>query len=161
MLLGLWHGAGWNFIIVGLLHGSYVAGHTIIRKKFPNVSKLKFFKSKIGIIISILITQYLVFLAFIPFRSQNIEYMLYTLEKFIIFDFQTSNILPFVMSHKFPILIMTIFFILHFIAYKKTNLIENISKLRLRYWIIILMIILSSIVFFYDGNPIDFIYFRF
>jgi len=161
MLLGLWHGAGWNFIIVGLLHGSYVAGHTIIRKKFPNVSKLKFFKSKIGIIISILITQYLVFLAFIPFRSQNIEYMLYTFEKFIIFDFQTSNILPFVMSHKFPILIMTIFFILHFIAYKKTNLIENISKLRLRYWIIILMIILSSIVFFYDGNPIDFIYFRF
>ena len=48
------------------------------------------------VIISILITQYLVFLAFIPFRSQNIEYMLYTLEKFIIFDFQTSNILPFV-----------------------------------------------------------------
>ena len=77
MLIGLWHGAGWNFLIVGILHGSYIAGHTIIRKKFPIVSKLKFFKSKLGIIVSILITQYLVFLAFIPFRVQSVEHMLY------------------------------------------------------------------------------------
>ena len=161
MLLGLWHGAGWNFIIVGILHGSYIASHTIIRKKFPNVSKLRFFKSKIGTITSILITQYLVFLAFIPFRSQNVEDMLYAMQKFIIIDFQTTNILPFISSHKLPILFMILFLILHFISYKKNNLKEKISKLRLRYWIFILLIILSLIVFFYDGNPTDFIYFRF
>jgi len=161
MLIGLWHGAGWNFIIVGIFHGCYIAGHTIIRKKFPKSSKHKFFKSKIGIIISILITQYFVFLAFIPFRVQNIEHMLYALEKFIMIDFQTSNILPFIFSHKLPISFMILFFVLHFISYKKTNLIENISKLRLKYWSIILLVILLSIISFYDGNPIDFIYFRF
>ena len=161
MLIGLWHGAGWNFLIVGILHGSYIAGHTIIRKKFPIVSKLKFFKSKLGIIVSILITQYLVFLAFIPFRVQSVEHMLYVFEKFIIIDFQTSNILPFVLSHKLPISFMILFFVFHFIAYKRDNIVENISKLRLRYWIIILLGVLSSIVFFYDGNPVDFIYFRF
>lgn len=72
-LLGLWHGAGWNFIVFGLLHGIYVAIDTIIRMKFPSLTKLVFFKTKIGTIISILFTQYLVFFAFIAFRIQDVD----------------------------------------------------------------------------------------
>ena len=37
----------------------------------------------------------------------------------------------------------------------------QISKLKLRYWTIILSVIIMMILFFFDGNPEDFIYFRF
>jgi len=160
-LLGLWHGAGWNFIIFGLLHGGYVVFEFIIRRKIPFLSNNKFFNTKIGIIFSILATQYLVFLAFIPFRISDFNHMFYVMEKYIFLDFNFVEIIPFILSHKLPISLMAIFIILHFISYKNPNLLEKISKLSIKNWMIILGIILFSIVFFYSGNPSDFIYFRF
>ncbi|WP_371504438.1 MBOAT family protein [Nitrosopumilus adriaticus] len=158
---GLWHGASWNFVIWGILHGGYLAIHRMLLNKFPHLKIHPFFKSRIGKIISILITQYFVFLAWIPFRVSNTDYMLYSIEKYVLFDFQTSNILPFLSSHKLPVALMLLFFLLHFLVFMKPNTLKKIVSLKLRYWTIFLIIILSSIVFFYDGNPSDFIYFRF
>jgi D-alanyl-lipoteichoic acid acyltransferase DltB (MBOAT superfamily) len=31
-LAGLWHGAAWTFVIWGLLHGFFLAGHAVLRK---------------------------------------------------------------------------------------------------------------------------------
>jgi len=56
---------------------------------------------------------------------------------------------------------MILFGILHFITYMKPNTLEKIVKLRLRYWTIFLTIVLTTILFFYDGYPQDFIHFRF
>ena len=52
---GLWHGASWNFVIWGLLHGADLALHKIITDKFPFLKNHYFFKTRIGKIISILI----------------------------------------------------------------------------------------------------------
>ena len=158
---GLWHGASWNFVIWGILHGGYLAIHRMILNKFPHMKIHPFFKSRFGKILSILITQYFVFLAWIPFRVSNTEHMLYSIEKYVLFDFQTANILPFLSSHKLPVALMLLFFLLHFLVYMKPNTLQKIVSLKLRYWTIFLIVIVSSIVFFYDGNPSDFIYFRF
>ena len=160
-LLGLWHGAGWNFIIFGLLHASYVTIEFIVRRKIPFLSNNKFFSTKIGKIISILVTQYLVFLAFIAFRITDLNHMFYVMGKYIFLDFNIVEIIPFVSSHKLPLFLMLLFVVLHFISYKNPNLLVKISKLSIKYWGIVLGIILFSIVFFYSGNPTDFIYFRF
>src|SRR5207302_3412899 len=64
---GLWHGASWNFVIWGVLHGTYLAIHKMITNKFPTFTSHSFFKSKIGAILSILLTQYLIFFAWISF----------------------------------------------------------------------------------------------
>jgi magnesium-transporting ATPase (P-type) len=64
-------------------------------------------------------------------------------------------------SHKFPIIIMILFIVVHFISYRKENIIEKIATLNLKVWTIILTIICIMIVFFYNGNPEDFIYFKF
>ncbi len=158
---GLWHGASWNFVIWGLLHGSYLAIHRSVSNKFPHLKIHPFFKSKFGKIISILITQYFVFLAWIPFRVSNTDHMLYSMQKYILFDFQTSNILPFLSSHKLPVVLMILFFILHFLVYLKPNTLGKIASSKLRYWTLFLIIIFISVVFFYDGNSNDFIYFKF
>lgn len=161
ILGGLWHGAAVNFMIWGALHGMYLAIHKILQRIFPRLSQHFFFKTRIGKITSILITQYFIFLAWIPFRIQNTDEILYSMNKFILIDFQFSDVIPILMSHKIPIFILFLFIILHFISFRKSNLVENISKLNLKQWFIVLIVISLSIVLFYNGDPEDFIYFRF
>jgi len=158
---GLWHGASWNFVIWGMLHGAYLAIHRLILDKFPNLKDHWFFHSKIGMIVSIFITQYFVFLAWIPFRVKNTDDMLYSMQKYVMIDFQFSEVIQFIISHKESTIILMLFIILHFISFRKNNLIEKISKINLKSWFVILLIISLTIALFYDGNPEDFIYFRF
>ena len=161
ILGGLWHGASWNFIIWGMLHAVYLIFHKLILDKFPTFQNNLFFKSKIGTLISILVTQYFIFLAWIPFRADNLDHAIYSIQKFILFDFQTNGIVPLILEYKLSVVLIILFIFLHGISYKKHNIVEQISKLKLRYWTMILIVILASIVFFYDGNSGDFIYFRF
>ena len=158
---GLWHGASWNFVIWGMLHGTYLAIHKILTNKFPNLRHNEFFKSKAGKIISIVITQYFIFLAWIPFRVHDFDQMMYSIEKFVIFDMQIMGINEFLLEHKFPIALIILFVILHFVSYNNSNLRQRIADLKLRYWAIFLTIIMIAIIFFYDANPRDFIYFKF
>ena len=158
---GLWHGAAWNFVIWGMLHGTYLAIHKILINKFPNLQHNQFFKSKVGKIISIVITQYFIFLAWIPFRVHDFDQMMYSVEKFVIFDMKIIGINEFLLEYKFPIFLMLAFIGLHYFSYRKSKLIEIISNLNLKYWTVIITLFLILIVFFFNGNPIDFIYFKF
>lgn len=158
---GLWHGASWNFVIWGVLHGLYLGIHDLLKNRFPFLTKIKFFQTKSGKILSILITQYFVFLAWIPFRIHDFDHLSYAMQKYVFIDFVTDNILQFILLYKIPVALMVLFVILHFISFRKSNLILNISNLPLKYWFMPLAIIMTLIVLFYDGNPKDFIYFRF
>jgi len=158
---GLWHGASWNFVIWGLLHGLYLSIHRILTNKFTNNNILKFFSTTSGKLISVLVTQYFVFLAWIPFRVRDVDYMLYSMEKYILFDFEWSNTFEFISTQKLPFVLMFSFLILNYFTFRKKNLPEQISQWKLKYWFIFLIIIISLIIFFYDGEPENFIYFQF
>jgi len=158
---GLWHGAGLNFIFWGALHGAYLAIHNLLKDKIKNPTIIKFFKSKIGIVCSIFITQYFVFLTWIPFRVRDVDSMVYSMQKYVFLDFEIAGTFDFIFTHKFPIVVMALFILLHFISYKNPNLVERISKWKSGYWIIFLAVIMSLIFFFYDSDPEAFIYFQF
>ena len=158
---GLWHGASWNFVIWGLLHGAYLAVHKFILDRFPALEGHKFFKTRIGTFISIAVTQYFVFLAWIAFRVRDYDQMLYSMQKYVLLDFQVNTTRQFLSSHKIIIVIIVLFIILHFISYKKKNLPEIITNFKLRYWVIFLCAIMIMIFLFFDGRPEDFIYFQF
>ena len=157
---GLWHGASWNFIIWGILHGSYLTIHKIINDRFPSIKNNKFFSKKIGIIISIFITQYLVFLTWIPFRVRDTNDLIYSMQKYIILDFQITKTIEFIITHQFSFLLILIFIFLHIIAYKKQNLNKVISELSLWKWFVFLTSIIIAIIFT-TGDATDFIYFQF
>ena len=158
---GLWHGASWNFVIWGLLHGLYLAIHKMLLNKFPVLKDLRFFKTKTGKITSIFITQYFIFLAWIPFTIADTNLMFVNMQKYVFLDFLTENSIPFIISQKYPIAIMGFFVLLHLISYRAKNLPMRITKLKLPYWILFLFVTLFFILFFYDGNPEPFIYFKF
>ena len=159
--MGLWHGASWNFVIWGGLHGVFLASYTILRKKFPSASSNIFFKTKLGKITSILITQYLVFFTFIIFRVTDYDHMLYSMEKYVFLDFETTNTIEIIKSNEFSVSLLFLFLILHFISYKKGNVVEYISKLKLKYWFIFLLCIFLPLTLFYLGSSQEFIYFKF
>ena len=156
----LWHGASWNFVIWGLLHGCYLAIHKLIANKLPH-TLTAIFKTKIGKILSIIITQYLVFLTWIAFRVNDTGDMLYSMSKYVFLDWQISDSIKFVSSHKLPIMIMCAFVMLHILSYRKANLHEQVSNFKPLYWIAFLTGCMTLIFFFFDGNPENFLYFQF
>ena len=83
------------------------------------------------------------------------------MNKFILLDLQTEPIISLILANKFEFILIFVFLILHWYSYRKTNLIEKLSKLSLKKWGIFLLIVVIMIVFFYNGNPEDFIYFKF
>ena len=83
------------------------------------------------------------------------------MEKYIFLDFAYDNTLRVFEQYRLEFFIMILFFVLHFISYKKPNLPERITKFKLPFWGIFLLVIMVGIFFFYDGNPVDFIYFQF
>ena len=43
---GLWHGASWNFLIWGALHGGYLVIYKLLTKKIPLLEESVVIKSK-------------------------------------------------------------------------------------------------------------------
>jgi len=160
ILLGLWHGAGWNFIFFGFLHGIYVTVEIIIRKRFPRLAEHPFFQRRIGIIFSIIATQYLVFFAFIAFRSVNTESMIYSMEKFLIWDFQIQNTIGFIKAHKIESGLICLFVILNFISFRLGNQMKRIASNNYLLFSFLTVIVIV-ILFLYGGHSEDFIYFEF
>lgn len=157
---GLWHGASWNFVIWGLLHGGYLAIHKLIANHFQTLSNNRFFRSKIGVVVSIFVTQYLVFLAWIAFRVRDAEHLSYSLYKFVVLDFQTYKVEQIILTHKLSVIILVIF-VIGMILFRKPNMIERLARLGSIRWISFLVIVTLAILFLYDGNPEDFLYFKF
>ena len=113
-----------------------------------------------GRFVSILFTQYLVFFAWIAFRVEDTDLMIYTMLKFLIWDFQIENTIGFIRAHKFESVLICLFLILHFISYRLGNLIQRISSRNIFLFVFLTVVIVSKL-FFYDGNSEDFIYFKF
>lgn len=158
---GLWHGASWNFVIWGLLHGVYISVQKAIQDKFPSLKDSSFFRKKYWMIVSIIVTQYLIFLTWIAFRVQNVDQLLFCMKKYVIWDFHTISTGDVILSNKFSVSLIVLFMIFNFISFKKPHLLGKISNLRPWYWIIFLAVIMFLIFFAYGNNPEDFIYFRF
>ncbi|MEE3213867.1 MAG: MBOAT family O-acyltransferase [Thermoproteota archaeon] len=171
VVMGLWHGASWNFVIWGAFHGIFLIVFTILRKKYSKPTE-PFFKSKFGKLFSIFVTQYLVFFTFIVFIVQDFGHMWYAMKKYVILDFATSQTIEIINANEFASLLIILFVALHFISYRldvshgKSNsegqaLPEIISKLKLRYWILFLISIILPISLFYVGSAQEFFYFKF
>jgi alginate O-acetyltransferase complex protein AlgI len=63
LLAGLWHGAGWNFVIWGGLHGLFLVIHREYRRLFPPLPAL----------LGHALTLTAVILAWVPFRAASLE----------------------------------------------------------------------------------------
>ena len=71
---GLWHGAAWTFVLWGLIHGLFLAGHKVVlRGKRIDVSWPHSFPGWVANVIKIFITFHVVALAWVLFRATSLE----------------------------------------------------------------------------------------
>lgn len=90
-LCGLWHGAAWQFIVWGLLHGIYLAAHRIIlRGKKLDLSWPQTFPGWLGNMVKIFFTFHIVALTWVFFKSPNIANALSYMEGLFRFQHMTG-----------------------------------------------------------------------
>ena len=116
--------------------------------------------TRTGKIISILTTQYFIFMTWLAFRVEDLDALSYVLYKYVIWDFATNATLQIISHNIIPITLIIGFFILNYISYRK-NIVKSLSEMKIMHWTIILFGIMILILFFYDLSPEEFIYFRF
>jgi alginate O-acetyltransferase complex protein AlgI len=73
LIAGMWHGSAWGFVVWGVLHGIALVVHRLtdaLGSRFPRLDK--FWQNPVGAIAAWLLTQIMVFTAWIWFRLPNI-----------------------------------------------------------------------------------------
>jgi len=153
LLGGLWHGASWNFVIWGGLHGIYLAVHKFLSKgktEYDPITRLKD-------IPKVLLTFVLVAFTWLFFRATSWESTQLIFSA--ILDWQASEY-----AHIF-IQIVASYFILNFTLDIIENRFGHTFVLRFKSTSIRLGILLSlfvvTLIYIFQSKPLPFIYFQF
>lgn len=109
LLCGFWHGASWNFIFWGFLHGLGLVIHKIYQDKFSRASEGRFVR-----LTALLITFHFVSLGWIFFRAENFQ-IAFDVLKQIFFSFHASLLPSLIVGYEGVFIIMAAGYILHFL----------------------------------------------
>jgi alginate O-acetyltransferase complex protein AlgI len=152
LLGGLWHGASWNFIIWGGLHGMAL----VAQRSFENGHPGTFVKKLIAFPgVSWALTMFLVFFAWIFFRASDTQSALTMVSKILTFntDWIDTKIAP--AFYELLILYLPLQWLIH----KTTYQTDITSHRALSAAFTFAALALFSYIYYVDGN--DFIYFQF
>lgn len=174
---GLWHGASWNFVCWGGFHGVLLIGHKMINGKLSSLDFYSTLKnSRLYLIISILVTQYFVFMGWIMFRVRDFNDMIIALEKFIFIDFSSiagglTKYTDIIYTNALLLLIALLLVIVLFGRRLKAKInlnkpinldfISYIAKSKDIYWGIYLFAVILAILCLAPSASPEFIYFQF
>ncbi|GAB4546760.1 MAG: MBOAT family protein [Pleurocapsa sp.] len=151
LLGGLWHGAGWNFVIWGGLHGIALIAHREWSKLSQNFSPL----GAIFKLIAPLLTFYWVCFTWIFFRAADFTTALVIVKSFIFLDASGSEEL-----NKFLLLFILLLTIVHYAAYRRIT-INWWAKTPDWMFSVLCGCIASLALFFTAPKYSSFIYFQF
>jgi alginate O-acetyltransferase complex protein AlgI len=82
LLGGLWHGASWNFVFWGALHGIGLAGHKMYMEKFGSITILP---KALSAVLSWALTFGFVCITWVFFRSSDFHASIFILKKMFLF----------------------------------------------------------------------------
>lgn len=156
LLGGLWHGASWNFVLWGFLHGCILCLYRLLNVPSQRVQGF-------GAIFEFLIFQWLVLVTWIVFRCQDLGVMSVALHKFLLFDFdfQIAN-MGLANARLFSsLLLLSGFVVLHIISYLNGGLERAADRLP---WKMLYALLFPIGICFYLLMPTEdapFIYFQF
>ena len=158
LLGGLWHGASWNFIVWGGLHGGALAVHKVwshIKKE--NLEQEREWAK----ILSIIFTFHVVCFGWIFFRSSNFNLAFQMIQQ-IAFDFSFDGSIPF-MENYGPVVMMIAFgFILHFLPVRVIDFTKTqVEKMPLAGSVLVFLAFLAIYAYFKTSEPIMPIYLQF
>jgi len=159
LLGGLWHGAGWTFVVWGGLHGIFLAIHKFIigENKITNSYKFDSFKGLSKYLGKVFFLNIIVLITWLFFRAKTFSEAIYFFEKFIFWESGNFDGRVLIMTLSFSIVTLLIDF---FEYYFKDH--EFLLRLKPEYrygfafvtWVLILL-------YMFQATPMPFIYFQF
>ena len=162
LLGGLWHGAGFRFVLWGAMHGIALAIHKLYLEVFPAKTAdrspvRQFFMT----VLSALITFHFVSFCWIFFRADNMETATQMIRQ-IVFHFNPQILFEFITGYKAVLIMMLIGYTLHFIPKSVELKTENIvTNLPLLLKVVFMMLVILLVVQFKSSEIQPFIYFQF
>jgi D-alanyl-lipoteichoic acid acyltransferase DltB (MBOAT superfamily) len=162
LVIGLWHGPSWTYIVFGAIHGTYLA-FSIITRKLRN----KFYKkthptsSRAVKLFQWFITFHLVVFAFIVFRSQSLAMAADMLNQIFSF-FHGEVFMQFVDGYKLIFGLIIVGYLLHFLPEKikdKSRWIVINSSIFVK--VVMLVFVIWLVVQFRFADLQPFLYFKF
>jgi alginate O-acetyltransferase complex protein AlgI len=88
LLIGLWHGAAWTFLIFGFLHGTYLIIETLLQR--TGIRRLRLWTQPIGRLLLWAATICFCLIAFVFYRSETVEQSLSFLATMLAFSLPDS-----------------------------------------------------------------------
>jgi alginate O-acetyltransferase complex protein AlgI len=160
LLGGLWHGASWNFVIWGGLHGVYLAIHKMISKSKIEATRYKFDNRKglLRFIASVTLNFILVTFSWLFFRSTSwvstklFFYKIFHWEK----SEHTGQLWIVLLSY---IVITLIIDSLEYFSGRHTFILA-IKNRMLKFGLLAVLFIIS-LLYMFQSEPLPFIYFQF
>ncbi|MBP1763008.1 MAG: rane bound O-acyl transferase family protein [Firmicutes bacterium] len=150
LLGGLWHGASWNFVVWGGLHGAALAIHKIYTDYFKTAAS----PSRLYNFLCWFITFIFVCVAWVFFRSKDFTVSWYIIQKmFYILPPQGINWYATSLLITVPVLVLA-----HYTRYKIQDYYFSFSSFK---GLVILFFTILSFLFLAPVNSSPFIYFQF
>jgi len=164
ILGGLWHGASWNFVLWGLLHGLLLIAHRNISGKKWNI-RFAETRPRLHHLSALMVTQWFIFLTWLVFRVEETAMMLRSLKTFIFIDVRLDPIEAFdsLPGLQWLMIILALGFCIVHCA-------STINGGRLKYavarlpnirWGLVMGLGIASIWLLRPQEAVEFIYFRF
>ena len=163
LLGGLWHGASWNFVLWGFVHGLLLIIHRF-GKNIGFVSRFFTNSGKVGILISWFVTQICVFFTWLIFRIEDTSMLITSMKTFfgIGGHFNLDEMYTILPEIKLlTVLIVACFIILHGISGKLGGGKLWLSRRHPVIWGLICGTMLTLAFYLRPVETVDFIYFRF
>lgn len=159
LLGGLWHGASWNFVFWGAIHGIALALHKALRsllgrdKKYQSRGVRRFF--------GILLTFHLVCFCWIFFRNSTFEAS-WTMIHQIVTNFQPQLFGQLVGGYKVVFVFMAVGYVLHFLPDRWEEACQRgVVRLPLVGQALLLLVIIYTVIQVKTSDIQPFIYFQF
>ncbi len=160
LLGGLWHGASWNFIIWGALHGVYLVIHKLVsdKKKVKYGYRYSGLLSLFKYLFNVSLTFFLVLFAWLFFRSPDFSTATTFIMKMIYWESSAFTMKFFIITISFTF-VMILFDIFEYYT-KRHTFILTIKNKGIVMGILVVML-LASCLFMFQNEALPFIYFQF
>ncbi|MEM6631996.1 MAG: MBOAT family O-acyltransferase [Bacteroidota bacterium] len=157
LLGGLWHGASWNFVIWGGLHGIYLAVHKYsLRNRKITASKME--SVTLRNIANVFFTYILVLFTWIFFRSTDWATTELFFQKIVFWEHSEYTFI--FLSTVLSFMGLTLLLDILEYRYESHDYLLKLKTPEIRLGIL-LALVLVSFVYMYQADPLPFIYFQF
>ena len=163
LLGGLWHGASWNFVLWGFVHGVLLILHRLFVKL--RIVKSSFEKiPRISTLVGWIVTQYFVFMTWLIFRVEDTDVLIPSLKTFVGINanWNTQEFLDSLPEIKYLTFgLAMLFFVGHLLSWKLGGFKLWIAKQNSVVWGLTMGTLASLAFLLRPAETVDFIYFRF